>query len=150
MHPRQKMIVPITRSWVMHNEGQRFFMGFLFRDTEERFAPWALILYSLKTMLIMVNVLGLLPYSFTLTRHVSFTYRLAFPMWASMQFIGFIFFFNHRVGHFLPAGTPWGLVPIMIIIEFIGLFIQPVALGLRLAAKITAGHLLIYLFSVAV
>ena len=38
----------------------------------------------------------------------------------------------------------------MVIIEFVGLFIQPVALGLRLAAKITAGHLLLYLFSVAV
>jgi len=133
-----------------HNVGQKFFLGFMFRDAEGDFYRWVLFLYALKTTLVMVKVTGLIPYSLTFTSHVSFTYSLAFPMWASMQFVGFIYFFNHRVSHFLPSGTPWPLVPLMVVIEFVGLFIQPIALGLRLAANITAGHLLIYLFSVAV
>lgn len=146
----QFMVLPMTRYWHWHNVVQKMVIGFIFRDSKKAFEPWVLSLYALKTMLMMINIVGLLPYSLTFTRHISFTYRLAFPLWGAMQLIGFLYHFNHRVRHFLPTGTPWGLVPLMIIIEVVGLFIQPVALGLRLAANITAGHLLIFLFSVAV
>lgn len=146
----QFMALPVTRFWFLNKVGRGALISFVFRDSNKAFEPWVLFLYSLKVMLIMINVVGLLPYSLTFTSHVSFTYRLAFPLWGAMQVVGFLYHFNHRVSHFLPTGTPWGLVPLMVLIEVVGLFIQPVALGLRLAAKITAGHLLIFLFSVAV
>jgi len=63
-----------------HNVGQKFFLGFMFRDAEGDFYRWVLVLYALKTTLVMFNVRGLIPYSLTFTSHVSFTYSLAFPM----------------------------------------------------------------------
>ncbi|WP_411025272.1 F0F1 ATP synthase subunit A, partial [Salmonella sp. s55884] len=62
---------------------------------------------------------------------------------------GFYLSFNSRLSHLVPQGTPAGLIPLMVWIETIRLFAQPIALGLRIAAKLTAGHLLIFLLSTA-
>ncbi len=68
----------------------------------------------------------------------------------SVNILGFYLSFNSRLRHLVPQGTPRFLIPLMIIIETLRLFAQPIALGLRLAANLTAGHLLIYLMSTAI
>nr|WAB70052.1 ATP synthase F0 subunit 6 [Osteocephalus aff. cabrerai DO-2022] len=110
---------------------------------------WALILASLMIFLLGMNLLGLLPYTFTPTTQLSLNLGLAIPLWLATVAIGFRNQLTASLGHFLPEGTPTLLIPILIIIETISLFIRPMALGVRLTANLTAGHLLIHLISSA-
>nr|YP_009504809.1 ATP synthase F0 subunit 6 [Strix uralensis]APC61663.1 ATP synthase F0 subunit 6 [Strix uralensis]AWM99510.1 ATP synthase F0 subunit 6 [Strix uralensis]AWM99523.1 ATP synthase F0 subunit 6 [Strix uralensis] len=110
---------------------------------------WALILTSLMTMLLMINLLGLLPYTFTPTTQLSMNMALAFPLWLATLLTGLRNQPSISLGHLLPEGTPTLLIPALILIETTSLFIRPLALGVRLTANLTAGHLLIQLISTA-
>nr|ATZ81949.1 ATP synthase F0 subunit 6 [Osphranter bernardus] len=110
---------------------------------------WALMLMSLILFIASTNLLGLLPYSFTPTTQLSMNIGMAIPLWLATVLMGFRNKPKISLAHFLPQGTPTPLVPMLIIIETISLFIQPVALAVRLTANITAGHLLIHLIGSA-
>lgn len=110
---------------------------------------WALILITLILFIATTNLLGLLPYSFTPTTQLSINISIAIPLWIATVLLGFRNKPKTSLAHFLPQGTPTLLIPILIIIETISLFIQPLALAVRLTANITAGHLLIHLISSA-
>nr|YP_010489156.1 ATP synthase F0 subunit 6 [Paratanakia chii]UWJ90096.1 ATP synthase F0 subunit 6 [Paratanakia chii] len=111
---------------------------------------WALLLTSLMVFLITTNMLGLLPYTFTPTTQLSLNMGLAVPLWLATVIIGMRNQPTIALGHLLPEGTPIPLIPVLIIIETISLFIRPLALGVRLTANLTAGHLLIQLIATAV
>nr|UDF87377.1 ATP synthase F0 subunit 6 [Pristis zijsron] len=110
---------------------------------------WAMILMTLMLFLITMNLLGLLPYTFTPTTQLSLNMALALPLWITTVLIGVLNQPTIALGHLLPEGTPTPLVPILIIIETISLFIRPLALGVRLTANLTAGHLLMQLIATA-
>ena len=110
---------------------------------------WALIFSSLMLYLITLNMLGLLPYTFTPTTQLSLNIGLAVPLWLATVIIGMRNQPTVALGHLLPEGTPTPLIPVLIIIETISLFIRPLALGVRLTANLTAGHLLIQLIATA-
>nr|WNH38125.1 ATP synthase F0 subunit 6 [Luvarus imperialis] len=129
---------------------------FINRFTQQLLLPinpgghkWALILTSLMLFLITLNMLGLLPYTFTPTTQLSLNMGLAVPLWLATVIIGMRNQPTVALGHLLPEGTPAPLIPILIIIETISLFIRPLALGVRLTANLTAGHLLIQLIATA-
>nr|YP_005088600.1 ATPase subunits 6 [Tenualosa toli]BAL43809.1 ATPase subunits 6 [Tenualosa toli] len=111
---------------------------------------WAMILASLMLFLISINMLGLLPYTFTPTTQLSMNLGFAVPLWLATVVIGMRNQPTAALGHLLPEGTPAPLIPILIVIETISLFIRPLALGVRLTANLTAGHLLIHLISMGV
>nr|YP_010156065.1 ATP synthase F0 subunit 6 [Actinopyga lecanora]QQY85562.1 ATP synthase subunit 6 [Actinopyga lecanora] len=121
----------------------------LFQNTKQEANSWTLILTSIFFIILSINLIGLFPYAFTISSHISFTYSLAIPVWMSVNILGFYLAFNSRLSHLVPQGTPPGLIPLMVWIETISLFAQPMALGLRLAANLTAGHLLLFLLSTA-
>nr|NP_659381.1 ATP synthase F0 subunit 6 [Tamandua tetradactyla]YP_009184483.1 ATP synthase F0 subunit 6 [Tamandua mexicana]ALO62557.1 ATP synthase F0 subunit 6 [Tamandua mexicana]ALO62570.1 ATP synthase F0 subunit 6 [Tamandua tetradactyla]CAD13413.1 ATPase6 protein [Tamandua tetradactyla] len=106
---------------------------------------WALMLTSLIMFIGSTNLLGLLPHSFTPTTQLSMNLGMAIPLWAGTVIMGFRHKTKSALAHFLPQGTPMSLIPMLIIIETISLFIQPIALAVRLTANITAGHLLMHL-----
>nr|AAY68114.1 ATPase 6 [Callisaurus draconoides crinitus] len=110
---------------------------------------WASMLLALTLLLMSLNLMGLLPYTFTPTTQLSMNMALAVPMWMTTVLIGMRNQPTMSLGHLLPEGTPTPLIPILIIIETISLFIRPLALGVRLTANLTAGHLLIQLISTA-
>nr|YP_010365436.1 ATP synthase F0 subunit 6 [Paramesotriton fuzhongensis]YP_010598556.1 ATP synthase F0 subunit 6 [Paramesotriton labiatus]UOU84676.1 ATP synthase F0 subunit 6 [Paramesotriton fuzhongensis]WAK99279.1 ATP synthase F0 subunit 6 [Paramesotriton labiatus] len=111
---------------------------------------WALLLAALMMFLITTNLVGLLPYTFTPTTQLSLNLGLAVPLWLATIITGLRNQPTHALGHMLPEGTPTPLIPILVVIETISLFIRPLALGVRLTANLTAGHLLIQLISTAV
>nr|YP_009684262.1 ATP synthase F0 subunit 6 [Pionites leucogaster]AJG35737.1 ATP synthase F0 subunit 6 [Pionites leucogaster]QDP17075.1 ATP synthase F0 subunit 6 [Pionites leucogaster] len=110
---------------------------------------WAIILTSLMMLLLTINLLGLLPYTFTPTTQLSMNMALAFPLWLATLLTGLRNQPTTSLGHLLPEGTPTPLIPALIMIETISLLIRPLALGVRLTANLTAGHLLIQLISTA-
>nr|YP_009944771.1 ATP synthase F0 subunit 6 [Pitta sordida]QOD96360.1 ATP synthase F0 subunit 6 [Pitta sordida] len=110
---------------------------------------WALILTSLMVFLLTINLLGLLPYTFTPTTQLSMNMALAFPLWFATLLTGLRNQPSISLAHMLPEGTPTPLIPALILIETTSLLIRPLALGVRLTANLTAGHLLIQLISTA-
>nr|YP_009672833.1 ATP synthase F0 subunit 6 [Nematalosa erebi]QDE53141.1 ATPase subunit 6 [Nematalosa erebi]WJQ22562.1 ATP synthase F0 subunit 6 [Nematalosa erebi] len=129
---------------------------FINRFTQQLLLPlnqgghkWAVLLTSLMVFLITINMLGLLPYTFTPTTQLSLNMGLAVPLWLATVIIGMRNQPTAALGHLLPEGTPVPLIPVLIIIETISLFIRPLALGVRLTANLTAGHLLIQLIATA-
>nr|AGA83719.1 ATP synthase subunit 6 [Apalis porphyrolaema porphyrolaema] len=110
---------------------------------------WALILTSLMVYLLLINLLGLLPYTFTPTTQLSMSLALAFPLWLATLLTGLRNQPSITLGHLLPEGTPTLLIPALVMIETTSLLIRPIALGVRLTANLTAGHLLIQLISTA-
>nr|ADN21289.1 ATP synthase F0 subunit 6 [Denariusa bandata]ADN21293.1 ATP synthase F0 subunit 6 [Denariusa bandata]ADN21295.1 ATP synthase F0 subunit 6 [Denariusa bandata] len=110
---------------------------------------WAALLTALMLFLITINMLGLLPYTFTPTTQLSMNMAFALPLWLATVIIGMRNQPTHALGHLLPEGSPTPLIPILVVIETISLLIRPLALGVRLTANLTAGHLLIQLISSA-
>uniref|UniRef100_UPI003D5AC2DD ATP synthase F0 subunit 6 n=1 Tax=Pristobrycon striolatus TaxID=42536 RepID=UPI003D5AC2DD len=144
-----------TNRW-LNNRLMTLQSWFINRFTQQLLLPlnpgghkWALILASLMIFLLSLNLLGLLPYTFTPTTQLSLNMGLAVPFWLATVIIGMRNQPTAALGHLLPEGTPVPLIPVLIIIETISLFIRPLALGVRLTANLTAGHLLIQLIATA-
>lgn len=100
---------------------------------------------SLFSIILFNNFLGLFPYIFTSSSHLTFTLSLALPLWLSFIVYGWINNSQHIFAHLVPQGTPPILIPFMVCIETIRNIIRPLTLAVRLAANIIAGHLLLTL-----
>nr|YP_010154921.1 ATP synthase F0 subunit 6 [Ophiocara porocephala]QQX28264.1 ATP synthase F0 subunit 6 [Ophiocara porocephala] len=150
------LLFPTPSARWMNNRLLTLQSWFINRFTSQLFTPinqgghkWALALASLMLFLISLNMLGLLPYTFTPTTQLSMNMGFAVPLWLATVLIGMRNQPTAALGHLLPEGTPTPLIPVLIIIETISLFIRPLALGVRLTANLTAGHLLIQLIATA-
>ena len=104
-----------------------------------------LILTSLFFFILINNFMGLFPYIFTSSSHLTLTLGLALPLWLAFIIFGWINHTTHIFAHIVPNGTPAGLMPFIVLIESIRNLIRPITLSVRLIANIVAGHLLITL-----
>lgn len=104
-----------------------------------------IIFTTIFIFIIINNFIGLFPYIFTRSSHISITLSLSLPLWISLIIFGWIKFYNNIFAHIVPIGTPPILIPFIVIIESIRNLIRPGTLAIRLAANIIAGHLLITL-----
>lgn len=103
------------------------------------------IFISLFSLILFNNFLGLFPYIFTSTSHLTLTLALALPLWLCFIIYGWINHTQHIFAHLVPQGTPAVLMPFIVCIETISNIIRPGTLAVRLAANIIAGHLLLTL-----
>nr|YP_010968349.1 ATP synthase F0 subunit 6 [Paraponera clavata]WNO15838.1 ATP synthase F0 subunit 6 [Paraponera clavata] len=104
-----------------------------------------IIFLSLFVFILMNNFLGLFPYIFTASSHMSFCFSMSITMWLGMMIYGWLNFYNDMFSHLTPQGTPVILMPFMVMIETISLIIRPLTLAIRLSANMIAGHLLMSL-----
>jgi F-type H+-transporting ATPase subunit a len=104
-------------------------------------------MYVLFTYILINNLIGMVPYSFASTSHFILTFSLSFTVVLGTTILGFK---DHKLkffSFFVPAGCPLGLLPLLVLIEFISYLARNVSLGLRLAANILAGHMLLNILS---
>lgn len=109
--------------------------------------PYFPFIFTLFMFILACNMLGMLPYSFTVTSQIVVTFGLAFVVFIGVTVIGFV---RHGLGFFkffLPHGVPGFLAPLVIPIEVLSYLIRPVSLGLRLFANLTAGHTMLKVFA---
>nr|UCS09555.1 ATP synthase protein 6 [Graphium confucius] len=105
------------------------------------------IFISLFSFILFNNFLGLFPYIFTSTSHLTISLSMSLTLWLSFMVYGWIFNAQHMFTHMIPQGTPNILMPFMVLIETISNIIRPGTLAVRLTANMIAGHLLLTLLS---
>tara|TARA_R110002049_G_scaffold2213_4_gene15981 strand:- start:1611 stop:2366 length:756 start_codon:yes stop_codon:yes gene_type:complete len=106
--------------------------------------PYIMTLFM---FILMSNLLGLLPYSFTTTSHIAVTGTLALMVFLAVTVIGFA---KHGIGFlklFWVMSAPWWIRPILAIIEVISFFVRPASHSIRLAGNMMAGHAVIKVFA---
>jgi len=106
----------------------------------KKFVP---LIFTLFVFILTCNVFGMIPYGFTVTSHISITFALAMMVFLLVTLFGIYLHGFHFFSLFLPAGTPWWLAPLMVVIELFAYLARPVSLSLRLAANMVAGHVLL-------
>nr|YP_010327016.1 ATP synthase F0 subunit 6 [Melanchra persicariae]UNP54279.1 ATP synthase F0 subunit 6 [Melanchra persicariae] len=105
------------------------------------------IFISMFSFILFNNFLGLFPYIFTSTSHLTLSLSISLPLWLSFMIYGWINNSQHMFIHMIPQGTPSILMPFMVLIETISNIIRPGTLAVRLTANMIAGHLLMTLLS---
>ena len=108
--------------------------------------PYFPFIFSLFMFVLFCNMLGMLPYSFTVTSHIIVTLLMAIFIFIAVTVIGFI---KHGFGYlklFVPSGVPIVLLPLITVIEIISYLSRPVSLSVRLFANMMAGHTMLKVF----
>ena len=108
--------------------------------------PYFPFILSLFLFVLVANLLGKLPYSFTVTSHIIVTFALAFFIFIGVTIVGFA---KHGISYlklFVPSGVPVFLLPLIIVIELISYLSRPVSLSVRLFANMMAGHTMLKVF----
>jgi F-type H+-transporting ATPase subunit a len=120
------------------------FVAGLFRDTVgqegRRYFPFV---FTLFLFILIGNLLGMLPYSFTFTSHIIVTFALAAVVFIGVTILGFVKHGLHFFTFFVPPGSPVWMWPLLIPIEVISYLSRPVSLSVRLFANMLAGHTLL-------
>ena len=101
------------------------------------------LMYVLFVFILINNLIGLVPYSFASTSHFILTFSLSFTIVLGATILGFQRHGLKFFSLFVPSGCPLALLPLLVLIEFISYLSRNVSLGLRLAANILSGHMLL-------
>ena len=103
--------------------------------------------FSLFMFILFANMIGLLPYSFTVTSHIIVTFALALVVFIIITLVAIA---RHGVKfftYFVPSGVPMAVLPLMVPIEIISYLSRPVSLSVRLFANMMAGHTMMKVFA---
>lgn len=110
----------------------------------QRYFPF---IFTLFMFVLFANLLGMIPYSFTVTSHIVVTFALAIFVFLGVTVIGFVKHGLHFLEFFVPKGIPVVLTPLLVVIEVISYLTRPVSLSVRLFANMMAGHTMLKVFA---
>jgi ATP synthase subunit 6 len=106
----------------------------------QKYFPFVSVLFM---FILSNNLIGLVPYSFTVTSHITLTFFLSFSIFVAMNIIGFQRHGVELFSLFLPANTTFFLALLLVPIELISYIAKPISLGVRLFINLMAGHSLL-------
>ena len=142
---KKKLLIPSKTQFI--TEMSYTFIAKMINDTAgsgaKSFFPF---IFTLFMFVLFCNMIGMLPYSFTVTSHIIVTFMLAATVFIGVTIIGFI---KHGIKYlelFVPKGVPIILLPLIIVIEIISYLSRPVSLSVRLFANMMAGHTMLKVF----
>ena len=105
------------------------------------------LIFSLFMFILLGNMIGLIPYTFTFTGQIVVTFALAIFVFLLVTIVAFVKHGVHFFTFFFPAGAPKVMAPILVPIEIISYLSRPVSLGIRLFANMMAGHTMMAVFA---
>lgn len=106
----------------------------------EKYFPFISVLFS---FILLSNLIGLVPYSFTITSHLIITFSLSLTVFIGINIICIKIYKFEMLSLFIPANTSFGLALLLVPIEFVSYIFKPISLGVRLFANLMAGHTLL-------
>ncbi len=110
----------------------------------KKFFPWV---FTIFIFILTLNMLGMIPGSFTVTSHIIVTFALAAMVWIVATIVGFVRHGTHYLKLFVPDGVPIWLMPLIVPIEIVSYLIRPISLSVRLFANMMAGHTMLKVFA---
>ena len=142
---KKKSLVPTKIQFI--TEASYIFVAKMINDTAgsnaKSFFPF---IFTLFMFVLFANMVGMLPYSFTVTSHIIVTFVLAAMVFIGVTILGFIKHGFKYLEIFVPKGVPIILLPLIVIIEIISYLSRPVSLSVRLFANMMAGHTMLKVF----
>tara|TARA_Y100000590_G_scaffold132693_1_gene151615 strand:- start:4443 stop:5177 length:735 start_codon:yes stop_codon:yes gene_type:complete len=142
---KKKSLIPTKMQFI--TEASYTFVAKMINDTAgssaKSFFPF---IFTLFMFVLFANMVGMLPYSFTVTSHIIVTFVLAAIVFIGVTILGFIKHGFKYLQLFVPKGVPIVLLPLIVIIEIISYLSRPVSLSVRLFANMMAGHTMLKVF----
>ena len=142
---KKKLLVP-TKMQLMAEMSYAFIAKMINDTAGSKAKPFFPFIFTLFMFVLFCNMVGMLPYSFTVTSHIIVTFVLAALVFIGVTIIGFV---KHGIKYlelFVPKGVPMLLLPLIIVIEIISYLSRPVSLSVRLFANMMAGHTMLKVF----
>jgi len=110
----------------------------------QNYFPFIYVLFS---FVLVNNLIGMTPYTFSPTSHLVLTFFFSFTVVIGATVLGLVTHYLYFFSAFVPEGCPLGLLPLLVLIEFISYISRCVSLGLRLGANVLSGHMLLNILS---
>jgi F-type H+-transporting ATPase subunit a len=143
---RRQALVP-TRMQSMAELSYEFIANLLGDTVGEEGKKYFPIVFTIFIFVLLGNLIGMVPYSFTFTSHIIVTFALAFAVFIGVTILGIVKHGFHFASLFVPPGVPVLLWPLLIPIEIISYLSRPISLSVRLFANMLAGHTLLQVFA---
>jgi ATP synthase subunit 6 len=122
-------------------------LGVVNENAGPRLVKYFPLIFTIFIIILTCNLLGMIPYSFTVTSHLIVTFCTALAGFIGLNIIGIMKNRTHFLSLFFPPGAPMALAPLLVFIEFVSYVFRVLSLAIRLFANLMSGHTLLKILS---